>query len=226
MEAPAFTDATLSAFLHQLQQRLKRELPGKHAHLKMAPEIRVNDLLDGKIPAHAVESAVLIMLFLKENRLQTAVILRNEYDGTHSGQISLPGGKREPGDADSLATALRETREEIGIYPESVNILGQLSRFYVRPSNFLVYPYVGFSEQFPVFSPDPNEVQRVIEVDLFQDLNAERKIHRSLSFRNGYTVDAPGFLVGDQFMWGATAMIFSELMHLLYDAADLTFPVR
>lgn len=206
-------------FIEKLRIELLTNLPGVEAHLRLAPEIRKIDLKNGIEPNHAMESAVLILLYPVENRLHTVVILRNEYDGPHSGQISLPGGKYEESDIDFLFTAIRESQEEIGINPTEIEIVGQLSRFYVRPSNFIVYPFIAFQPSRPEFYPDPTEVQRIIEIDIFKELNLNKIVNRTLTFKNNIQVNAPGFEVDGEFLWGATAMIMSELIYVLDQVA-------
>ena len=216
----SFTSAEQTRiFLTHLKQLLTATLPGVEAHLKLAPEMRIQDLKNGDIRPDAMLSAVLILLYPVNGNLKTVVILRNEYEGTHSGQISLPGGKAEDTDVDFEYTALRETREEIGIDTNKLEIIGQLSRFYVRPSNFIVYPYVGFCWQRPDFSPDPVEVQRIIEIDVFDELCYDKIVNWTLSFKRHPSITAPGFVVGGEFMWGATAMMMSELIEVLNRAA-------
>jgi len=207
-------------FFEKLRTELLLTLPGVDAHLRLAPEMRLNDLKIGITPDHAIESAVLIILYPYKNRLQTVVILRNEYDGAHSGQISLPGGKSEETDVDFAHTALREAEEEIGIIPSQMKILGQLSRFYVRPSNFVINPYIAYTTKRPDFHPDATEVQRIIEIDVFKEINTDRIVNKTITFKNRVQVIAPGFEVGGEFMWGATAMIFSELIHVLRNVAE------
>jgi 8-oxo-dGTP pyrophosphatase MutT (NUDIX family) len=206
-------------FLKKLKDELLLNLPGVEAHLRLAPELRVNDIKEGITPDHALESAVLIILYPFNRRLHTVVILRNEYDGAHSGQISLPGGKAEESDIDFKHTALREAQEEIGIIPSEMEIIGQLSRFYVRPSNFIIYPFIAYCPQRPVFYPDITEVQRIIEIDINNEISFTKKVNRTLTFKNNMQVTAPGFKVGSEFMWGATAMIFSELIQVLNSVA-------
>lgn len=202
-------------FLEQLKTELLTELPGVEAHLKLAPEIRYNELKTENIPDDAMESAVLILLYPIDKQLYTVVILRNKYDGAHSGQISLPGGKREESDKDFMQTALREAQEEIGINLENIEIIGQLSRFYVKPSNFIIYPFIAFQSERPVFHPDPKEVQRVIEINISEEISYPMIASKTLTFRNSIRINAPGFNIGNEFMWGATAMIFSELLQVL-----------
>lgn len=220
MESYFTSFAKIQQFKAQLKAELKNGLPGVDAHLRLAPEVRINELKTGQPPDNALESAVLIVLYPVDDCLKTVVILRNEYNGTHSGQISLPGGKAESSDIDYEHTALREAREEIGIVPDNMEILGQLSRFYVRPSNFIVYPFVAFSLLRPVFYPDPVEVQRIIELDVFNDIGYDKTVIKTLTFKNNYQVTAPGFIVGGEFMWGATAMMFSELIQVLHKVAE------
>jgi 8-oxo-dGTP pyrophosphatase MutT (NUDIX family) len=216
-----FTSETnIRDFVEKLKAELSAELPGVDAHLRLAPEMRFNDIKTGITPNHAVESAVLIILYPFKNRLHTVVILRNEYDGAHSGQISLPGGKSEESDVDFEHTALREAEEEIGILPSQMQILGHLSRFYVRPSNFVINPFIAYCLQRPDFHPDATEVQRIIEIDIFNEINPDKIVSKTITFKNSMQVKAPGFEISGEFMWGATAMIFSELIHVLQNVAE------
>ena len=214
------SNLTTKNFITQLKAELLHDLPGVAAHLRLAPEIRINDLKIPKHPTNAMESAVLIILYPNNGHLKTVVILRNEYNGVHSGQISLPGGKTEKSDIDFKFTALREAQEEIGIIPSELEIIGQLSRFYVIPSNFIIYPFVAFCTQRPLFHPDPLEVQKIIEIDVFNEISYDKIVTKTLSFKDRVQIDAPGFAVSGEFMWGATAMIFSELLHVLKSAAN------
>jgi len=216
------SEATIKDFIERLKSELSADLPGVDAHVKLAPGMRVNDIKTGITPDHALESAVLIILYPVNSRLYTVVILRNEYDGAHSGQISLPGGKAEKSDIDFEYTAIREAQEEIGIIPSSMNIIGQLSLFYVRPSNFIIYPYIAYCSRRPDFHADAIEVQRIIEIDIFNEINSDRIVNKTITFRNNLQVNAPGFEIGGEFMWGATAMIFSELIHVLNNVAEKT----
>jgi len=203
--------------IEQLKQKLQQPLPGVTSHLKMAPANRVQEFnnLNNIIPL-AKNSAVLILLFPENGKLKTVFIQRSVYDGVHSGQISFPGGKVEATDKDFEATALRETFEEIGVKPEVIEIIGQLTDFYISPSNFLVKVFVGYTLQKPAFIPDKKEVQSILEVDIdefFDSNNIAEKEFYSTSRKTA--VFAPCYLVNGLEIWGATAMMLSEMLDIL-----------
>ena len=183
----------------------------------MAPKNRLEELSTFNIPPPlARKSAVLILLFPDHGKLKTVLIKRSEYDGVHSGQISFPGGKFENTDSTFEETALRETNEEIGVEPYNIEIIGQLTDFYIPPSNFLVKVFVGYSSKKPEYIPDRKEVQSIVEVDIdeFFDINniAEKEFY---STSRKTAVFAPCYLVNGLEIWGATAMILSELLDVL-----------
>jgi len=135
---------------------------------------------------------------------------RPEYLGAHSGQISFPGGKAEPGES-ALETALREGEEEIGVRSGDIEVLGTLSDFYVIPSNFLVTPVVGILRARPLFTPDPVEVVRILEGTLSDILRDDAVTVREITAARVYRLNAPHFLIEDEVVWGATAMMLNEL---------------
>lgn len=148
-------------------------LPGWEAQKKMINYDRPRPENIDEVDPNARLGAVLILIYPKENALHLVLILRNVYKGTHSGQISFPGGKQEPEDGSLWHTALREANEEVGIDPEKIKYIGALTKVYIPPSRFLVSPFVAISEEQPRFTADPIEVQRIIEapISLFQDEN-------------------------------------------------------
>jgi len=157
---------------------------------------------------------VLVLLYPHNDALYLPLILRPTYDGVHSGQVSFPGGREEKIDTSLVATALREAYEEVGIAPEQVTIIGQLSRLYIQPSNFEVYPTVGWTTQRPAFVIDPSEVARLLEVPLVAFQNPANRYHEQWTLR-GRQVQVPFFRIEGETVWGATAMILSELLAVI-----------
>jgi len=203
--------------IEELKQKFLRPLPGALSHLKMSPRNRVDDLSgDNPMMPLARRSAVLVLLFPDQGQLKTVFIKRSVYNGVHSGQISFPGGQYETTDDSFEATALRETNEEIGVPGDKIQLIGRLTDFYIPPSNFLVKVYVGYTSQKPEYIPDKKEVQSVVEVnveDLYDGNNITQKEFYSTS-RNG-VVNAPTYVISGVEIWGATAMIVSELLDVL-----------
>jgi len=157
-----------SVLIQQLEKELKKPLPGVQIQLRMSSISRFRELMDFSHQSDAIRSSVLILLFPagKIGEASLVLILRPRYDGVHSGQIALPGGRFESSDGDLLNTALREAREEIGIDPGKVRIIGQLTELYIPPSNYLVAPFIGFVTDEPSFEPDLLEVEEIIVIRL------------------------------------------------------------
>ncbi len=204
----------MTDFINKLQQNLQVPLPGHEAQLKMAPTSR---RLYVGAPGDARQAGVLATLFPKDGAWHVVLIERNANDrDRHGGQISFPGGKAEPGDGTMLQTALRETEEEVGISQKEIKVLGKLSELYIPVSNFQVHPYVGFLDSQPIYSIQEEEVSRVIEVPLthFQNGVAKRvadiRVNKHLSLKN-----VPYYEVEGKMLWGATAMMISEMVEVL-----------
>ncbi len=199
--------------INTLQKELQKELPGIEAQNIMAPNIRhTNDIHPNKNKSK--ESGVLILLYPKDNAIYIPFIQRPRYNGFHSGQISLPGGKMEPFDIDLRQTALRETYEEIGVDSNSIEIIGRLSSLFIPNSNFNVSPFVGYVKHTPFFSPDPIEVESIIEAPL-QQILSNKYIHYFERHINKHQIKAPYFNINNHKIWGATAMILSELKQIV-----------
>lgn len=198
-------------FISRLTVNLKGPLPGHDAHLKLMNEQRFRSKIQPN--DFTRKSAVLIVFYPHQSGVYLPLILRPPYDGTHGGQMAFPGGRMEEDDESLLRTALREAQEEIGIKAIDVSILGTLTQIFIPQSNFWVLPVVGFLNYRPDFFPDPREVASIIEVrieDLLDDANIET---RNIEVR-GMKFDTPGYAVNDQWIWGATAIITSELIEL------------
>jgi 8-oxo-dGTP pyrophosphatase MutT (NUDIX family) len=135
---------------------------------------------------------------------------RTDHLGTHSGQISFPGGKKDPQDTDFIATALRETCEELGVCDDEITILGKLNHFYIPPSHFTVYPTIGSVAYKPTCFPNPHEVAEVIYFPLAELLNPHIKGVDEAEMR-GVKIRLPYYLFGEHKIWGATAAMLGEL---------------
>jgi len=207
----------MSLSIKILKQQLTKPLPGLESHLKMAPKDRVKELhLSTSNQLNARQSAVLALLFPENKRLKLIFIKRSENGGIHSGQISFPGGKYENNDKDFQTTALREAYEEIGVEPKTIEIIGQLSDLYIPPSNFLVKSFVGYCTHKPHYVINRDEVQFVIEIyldDFFEKSSIFEKEFLSGSTRKAKL--APYYKINNTEIWGATAMIVSELTDIL-----------
>lgn len=191
-------------------------LPGHAAHLQMVPQVR-RQMLAPSPGEQTRDAAVLILIFKRAGSARLLLIRRNAYKGVHSSQVALPGGKREFSDADFSETALRETWEEVGISPEMVHVERELSRIYIAPSRFFVYPFVGVCTSEPNFVPDAREVAAVIEVGLSDLLTAAVQIE-TVATTYDPQMQAPGFRFGQEVVWGATAMMLNEFKELLNKA--------
>ena len=203
--------------LTELQKALSKTLPGNRAHQQMISYARPSAEVIRAMDVTPKESAVLLLLYKKNDRLYFPLIKRPEYDGVHSRQIGLPGGQREKKDRDLFATAVRETNEEIGADVNNISILGSLSEIYIPPSNFLVKPVVGFYDPFKTFIPDKSEVSRILTSSLDELINL--KIEKKYLYirKDKYKTPVSCFLIENEIVWGATAMILYEFRTLLLE---------
>jgi 8-oxo-dGTP pyrophosphatase MutT (NUDIX family) len=203
-----------SALCIALEQRLAQALPGQQAHdiFRATPVGDVRPLFNHKDPPRP--GAVLVLLYTHQGSIRFPLIKRPEYTGAHGGQISLPGGKAEPGE-DAIQTAIRECEEEIGVNPEAISVLGKLSDFFVIPSNYMVTPIIAFASARPVFKPDPYEVSKILEADI-NELLAEHAVKEKEILAAGkYRMVAPHFEIENEVVWGATAMMLNEFRIVL-----------
>jgi 8-oxo-dGTP pyrophosphatase MutT (NUDIX family) len=190
-------------------------LPGEAAQLRMAPLARGEFPKDQNILASASRSAVLVLLYPWDQSAHTVLIKRKAYEGVHSAQVSFPGGKHEDTDSDFAMTALREAQEEVGVDAGVIKVICRLSQLYIPPSGFLVYPFLATTEERPAFKPDPKEVESIIELNL-SDLLQDRLVKsKQMTLGSGLTTSIPYFDFHGHIVWGATAMILSELKELL-----------
>lgn len=202
-----------------LQQALEKPLPGEVAQRQMAPAAIHNGPNRWETPQDCRKAGVLILLYPHatlslEPEPHLVLIRRPDYPGVHSGQISLPGGRWEPGEK-LQSTALREAEEEVGVSPRQVTILGQLSPLYTPPSNFCIYPFVGFCFEKPAFRPDKREVAELIEAPLRLFLDPTARREEVWHLGNYGERRVPFFYIFKHKIWGATAMILSEFLLVL-----------
>jgi len=183
-------------------------LPGEEVQNRMAPSFR-GEFLQQSEPVCA---AVMALMYPASGKIHLVFIKRNEYDGAHSGQVSFPGGVWEPGDRTLEKTALRETREELGISGD-IEILGTLTELHIPVSNYLVTPFVGWMDHTPEFNPEVSEVQYIIESPLDALVSPSARDSEILE-RHGQNIKAPFYRVGTEKIWGATAMMLSEVLEL------------
>ncbi|MCF6172110.1 MAG: CoA pyrophosphatase [Bacteroidales bacterium] len=198
-------------FVRKLQERLGKNLPGLKAQLQMAPITRLMEAEQEQTATEARKSAVLV-LFYPDNGNTKFILIKRAFDqSVHSGQVSFPGGKAEETDRNLEATALREASEEIGLPPETVTLIGSLSKLYIPPSNFEVFPFVGFVMQKPLLKPN-REVRYILEVDFEELRKPATCTEKIIIHRTGKEVTVPSYAVQNETIWGATAMMLAELV--------------
>jgi 8-oxo-dGTP pyrophosphatase MutT (NUDIX family) len=191
-------------------------LPARNAHIKMAPSNRM-DLIKAidftkVVPKRA---AVMMLFYPKARQTHLALILRTSYNGVHSSQIAFPGGKVEDADSGLSHTALRETHEEIGIHPEKIQLVRAFTEVYIPPSNFMVYPFMGFATQELDFVLQQDEVAGLVEFPFADFMSDTIIVHNTMKTSYAGSIEVPGFQVNEHFVWGATAMMLSELKDTL-----------
>ena len=201
----------LTSFVEQLQIGLESGLPGIEAHKQMMPFGR---LLSSPESKNTKESSVLILVSFNYENPAVTFIERAKYNGYHSGQIAFPGGKFDPlFDKTPVDTAIRETMEEIGYATEKWQIIAQLSDLYIPVSDILVYPFVAVAPLLPNLQPTSPEVAKVMNIPL-TDFSPENVMKGTFSGQ-GFDIEAPFWYAGGKTIWGATAMIMSELIAIL-----------
>ncbi|MDB5283440.1 MAG: hydrolase [Bacteroidota bacterium] len=201
--------------IEKLRTALKQSLPGEDIQYRMAPSYRARLSKEEILTKSPRQGGVLLLLYEKNDSLNIVLTQRKAYDGVHGGQMSFPGGKRE-GQETLIETALRETCEEVGIHRSQIEIIGRLTELYIPPSNFMVYPAVGFAEKIEAFTPQQAEVETIVEipVDFFLDkrnINPEQEI----KLFNDVVVRVPAYVYNDHIIWGATAIILSEFTFIM-----------
>jgi len=202
--------------IDDLTLRLQQALPSAAAHEVLRARHVGEDAPVFKHSLPPRPGSVLILLYEEDGVIKFPLTKRAEYLGTHSGQISLPGGKAESGET-PIETALREAEEEIGLNRNLVTIVGRLSNFFVIPSNFMVTPIVGTVTSKPDLKADPREVSRILTGTLPALLAKDAIKEKEILVANRYRMLAPHFEIDHEIVWGATAMILNELRLILQE---------
>ena len=196
-----------------LRARLREPLPGLAAQLTMGPPHRGAPEQWTEAQENGRPAAVLVLLYPFEGTTALVLTQRHADLKDHSGQIAFPGGRIEPGET-PVEAALREGWEEVGVNPAAPDVLGTLTDLYIPPSDFTVTPVVAAIGERPVFRPQEEEVDVIIEVPLPGLLDPASRTSAVWTIR-GEEIEVPYFAFGEFEIWGATAMMLAELLALL-----------
>jgi 8-oxo-dGTP pyrophosphatase MutT (NUDIX family) len=196
----------------KLRLRLAGTLPGVAAQVRFAPVPGAPGWRAGEFPTDARTAAALLLIYPGTHGVAIPLTVRASTLARHAGQISLPGGATDPGETLAQA-ALREASEEIGIDPDAVRVLGELTPVHVLVSGFTLHPVVGVTDIRPPFQAAPGEVDEIVEVQL-EDLRDASRIRTGTQVREGVAVEYPYFDLSGHRVWGATAMVLGEFIML------------
>lgn len=182
--------------------------------------IPVKELREIDVAGRNPRKAGVMALFYpdRDDITKIVLLLRKEYKGVHSNQVGFPGGKREKEDKDIRATALRETMEEVGVASGKIEVIRAMTTLYIPPSNFLVHPFLGVMKEPPVFFPQEEEVEEVIEVPLGDVLDDSLVSRKTITTSYAVNVNVPVFNLEGYVVWGATAAMLSEVRDLVGSA--------
>ena len=196
-----------------LKDALQVELPGADAHKRMLPPGRRLKSHDHELSSVKL-SSVLVLIFPIDGKLYTCLTKRPSTMKFHPGQISFPGGKVEMEDASAEMAALREASEEVGIEPDTIEVLGKLSDFYLEISRFSIQPFLAWTDQKPEFRLNYDEVEELILFPLSDFIENENILETEMQTLTGL-LQVNYFPHEGQIVWGATAMILAELIEIL-----------
>jgi 8-oxo-dGTP pyrophosphatase MutT (NUDIX family) len=203
-------------FLKSIVKIENLPLPAETSQFKMSPPYRA-DLI--KLQAEKIKKArksAVMALFYPNVKGETylILILRKTYKGVHSAQVGFPGGKLETNETNEQA-ALRETEEEIGVKQNEITVLKELTQMYIPPSNFYVKPFLGIVNSTPEFVKQDSEVETLLEVNIDDFLQEKTVETKTVTLANGLKVSVPAYNLNNHLVWGATAMMLSEVKDLL-----------
>ena len=206
-----------NSFLESVVKIKHLDLFGEVSHNKMSPPYRLELAKKMKEDSKSAKKAGVMALFYPNTNGETylVLILRKTYKGVHSAQVGFPGGKYEHQDKNLMDTALRETEEEVGVPKAMIKVIKTMSPLYIPPSNFMVHPYIGISKSTPTFIKQDDEVEAILEVKLTDFLDESKTLVTKVPTSFNIDIDVPAFKLNHQIVWGATAMMLSELKDLL-----------
>ncbi len=193
---------------------INNNLPGVEYQNKMSP-IDDNKKYREPQPNHKV-ACVMALLHATNDELCITFIKRSSGhpEDKHAGQIGFPGGRKEDIDKTLVDCALRETEEEIGVLAGDIEILGALTPLYVFVSDFLVYPFIGWINHVPLYRKQQSEVAEILEITVSKLFDKDNKMNKKLKLGEGKMMDVYGYKIEEEIIWGATAMIVSEIEKL------------
>jgi 8-oxo-dGTP pyrophosphatase MutT (NUDIX family) len=200
--------------LEALKDKLHVPLPGISGQREMMPSYRNAVSLEDIAPLNPRKAGVIIHIFQGPQELEVLYMKRPAYDGTHSGQISFPGGELEDFDQDFMAAAFRECEEEVDLKPSEQEFFRAMSWLYIPPSNFYVEPFITLGTAAPKVELDPREVDRVFSIPLSKLIDGSLIQQTSIKTTYG-TLVVPAYHWDGEIIWGATAMMTAELVALL-----------
>ena len=177
--------------------------------------LRLPDYERRDLPLQMPEAAVL-MPFTVEPDPQLILTVRSAHMPTHAGEVAFPGGKRDPGDANLLATALRESHEEIGLAPDRVEVLAELSPLASR-FGMKVTPFVGLVAPDVELVAEPGEISEIFRVPLSFFLDTRPELSQPFNFM-GRNMRIPSYYFEERRIWGLTAFMILDLLNHVYDA--------
>lgn len=202
-----------SSFLTYLREALRGDLSGLEAHQKMLPPGRRMKNNENELALTKL-SSVLLLLYPEGEQIYICLIKRPTHMRHHPGQIGFPGGKVEKDDFSAEKAALREAQEEVGIDPSNIEILGRLSELYVEVSQFSIQPFVAWADHKPDFLVNTDEVEKLILFPLNDFVANETIMETELDTFSG-RMRVKYYPYNSEIIWGATAMILSELIEIL-----------
>jgi 8-oxo-dGTP pyrophosphatase MutT (NUDIX family) len=209
------------AAFQSLEKRLRNPLPGLAAQLRMMPvPPPPGQKTYAETGDDCLHGAVLALIYPRGENPHLVFIRRPQSVVHHKGQIAFPGGHVEDGET-PVEAAVREAREEIGIIPDDIRVLGALTPLYIPPSGYCIYPFVALSGIGPVFVPQPREVDEIIEAPVSHLLDENNLRTETWTFEAG-SRRVPFYAFGAHKIWGATAMVLSELLEILRSTDDLS----